>query len=139
MVRGFYARGVFRSDPTRAELNDDVATIDVPREVAHDAGWIAHGFTRLKAVREYLGHTSWWSRCCGGIGPPSSAAMPRGALTTQTVHDRGDRVQKLDMPIRSSSVVPSVGPRAYRHGYVTFAGLSSGSPMSAGLTAKTAM
>jgi hypothetical protein len=46
MVRGFYARGVFRSDPTRAELNDDVATIDVPREVAHDAGWIAHGFTR---------------------------------------------------------------------------------------------
>lgn len=43
--------------PVLFVLDDDVGTIDVLREVAHDAGWIAHGFTRLSALREYLGHT----------------------------------------------------------------------------------
>jgi DNA-binding response OmpR family regulator len=38
-------------------VDDDIATIDVLREVAQDAGWIAHGFTRLAALWEYLGHT----------------------------------------------------------------------------------
>jgi DNA-binding response OmpR family regulator len=46
-----------RRRPVLFVVDDDVATIDVLREVAHDAGWIAHGFTRLAAVREYLGHT----------------------------------------------------------------------------------
>ena len=43
--------------PVLFVVDDDMATIDVLREVAHDAGWIAHGFTRLAALREYLGHT----------------------------------------------------------------------------------
>ena len=49
------------SDPARAPtlfvVDDDVATLELLCEIGRDAGWAAHGFTRLAGVRASLEET----------------------------------------------------------------------------------
>ena len=46
------------SDPARAPtlfvVDDDVATLELLCEIGRDAGWAAHGFTRLEGLRASL-------------------------------------------------------------------------------------
>lgn len=46
-----------RRPPVLFAVDDDTGTLDLLREVAQDAGWVAHGFTRLAELRSYLDHT----------------------------------------------------------------------------------
>jgi DNA-binding response OmpR family regulator len=40
--------------PVLFAVDDDVATLDLLREIARDAGWTMHGFTRLAELRASL-------------------------------------------------------------------------------------
>ena len=42
--------------PVLYVVEDDAATLELLREVAADAGWEAHGFTRLAPLRSALAH-----------------------------------------------------------------------------------
>lgn len=50
-------RAPLRRAPVLFVVDDDTATLDLLREIAHEAGWVAHGFTRLRELRGYLRHT----------------------------------------------------------------------------------
>lgn len=43
--------------PALFVVDDDVATLELLCEIARDAGWIAHGFTRLSELRASLAET----------------------------------------------------------------------------------
>lgn len=44
------------SAPVLFAVDDDVATLDLLREIAREAGWTVHGFTRLGELRASLDH-----------------------------------------------------------------------------------
>ena len=46
-----------RHNPVLFAVDDDVATLDLLREIAREAGWTVHGFTRLGDLRASLDQT----------------------------------------------------------------------------------
>ena len=41
-------------NPVLLAVDDDLLTVELLRDIAHDSGWVAHGFTRISELMEAL-------------------------------------------------------------------------------------